>query len=104
MVIPVLSVVVRSLADCSISLCHRTYYLSFSCVLQWELMKKLKAMRRKKLLFRSSSLLPIDTRILPDIISFGHVHGVAKLFLQIEIILSLLVVIGTLILVVFRKI
>lgn len=44
---------------------------------------------------KAISWLPIDSRILPSLLSFGHVTGLARVFLQIEIILSLLVVIGT---------
>jgi hypothetical protein len=39
--------------------------------------------------------LPIDTRIFPHILAFGHVQGAAKLFLQIEIILAVFIVFGT---------
>ncbi|MFZ2025445.1 MAG: hypothetical protein WAV51_04125 [Microgenomates group bacterium] len=37
----------------------------------------------------------IDHRIFPDIISFRYVRGPLRLFLQIEIVLALLVVIGS---------
>lgn len=43
--------------------------------------------------------LPIDPRILPPLFHFGNIHGIAKVFLFIEMILSSLVVIGTLLLV-----
>ncbi len=46
--------------------------------------------------------LPIDSRIIPPLFSFGHVRGVARFFLLIEILLSLLVVMGTLILMALR--
>lgn len=45
------------------------------------------------------NLLPIDTSILPNILSFGRVKGLARLFLEVEIVLSTLVVCGTLFLV-----
>ncbi len=48
--------------------------------------------------------LPIDSRIIPHIFSFGHVKGVAKLFLQVEMVLSVGVVIGTLMVVLLRLI
>lgn len=40
--------------------------------------------------------LPIDSRILPDIVSFSHVRGIARVFLLLEIVLSVMVVLGTL--------
>ncbi len=43
--------------------------------------------------------LPIDSRLIPPLFSFGHVRGVARLFLVIEILLALLVVAGTLLIV-----
>lgn len=43
--------------------------------------------------------LPIDSRIFPQIFRFGHVKGTARIFLQIEMILSVGVVIGTLLIV-----
>lgn len=39
--------------------------------------------------------LPIDSRLLPDIFSFSHVHGIARVFLELEIILATAVVLGT---------
>lgn len=39
--------------------------------------------------------LPVDSRLFGPLLSFGHVRGAARLFLQIEIALSLAVVIGT---------
>jgi len=47
------------------------------------------------------SWLPIDSRLFSPLVSFGHVKGLARLFLEVEIFLSLLVVLGTMILVVF---
>jgi hypothetical protein len=46
--------------------------------------------------------LPFDSRLIPDIFAFGHVKGIARLFLEVEMILAVLVVIGTLILTVIR--
>lgn len=46
--------------------------------------------------------LPIDSRLLPDIFSFHHVTGLARVFLEIEIALSVLIVFGTCVLVVMR--
>ncbi|MBI3577489.1 hypothetical protein HY086_05625 [Candidatus Gottesmanbacteria bacterium] len=48
------------------------------------------------------SWLPVDSRIFPHIFSFGHVKGTARLFLQIEMVLSVGVVVGTLIVVVLK--
>lgn len=53
---------------------------------------------RKKRVAGKSSLpvvwLPVDTRFFPDILAFGHVRGWAKIFLEIEMSLAVLVVIG----------
>lgn len=51
----------------------------------------------KKLLW-----LPLDSRILPHIFSFGHVKGMARIFMTIEILLATFVVIGTLVLVILH--
>lgn len=40
--------------------------------------------------------LPIDSRFITPIFSFGQVKGMARIFLEIEITLSILIVIGTL--------
>ncbi len=45
--------------------------------------------------------LPIDPRILPPLFHFGNIHGVAKVFIVIEMILATMVVVGTLFLVVW---
>lgn len=42
--------------------------------------------------------LPIDSRILPSLFAFGHVRGLAKVFLIIEMLLAGFVVTGTLLL------
>lgn len=49
----------------------------------------------KKRKFSTAAQWPIDTRVLPDIFSFSHVKGVARMFLLTEISLSVCVVIGT---------
>ena len=41
------------------------------------------------------SWLPIDPRLVPHLFSFGHVKGLARVFIQIEMVLSVLVVLGT---------
>jgi len=46
---------------------------------------------------KAISWLPIDSRLFP-FFSFGRVKGIARTFLQIEITLSLLVVIGVMVL------
>lgn len=48
------------------------------------------------------SWLPVDSRLLTPFISFGHVKGFARMFLVIEIVLSVVVVMGTLVLAVFK--
>lgn len=45
--------------------------------------------------------LPIDSRLFPYLFTFGHVRGWARFFLEVEMVLSILVVLGTLILVAF---
>lgn len=44
--------------------------------------------------------LPIDSRLFPKILSFGHVKGIARIFLEIEITISLVMIAGTLAIVV----
>lgn len=39
--------------------------------------------------------LPIDSRLISPLVSFGHVRGVAKVFLIVEIVLSVGVVVGS---------
>lgn len=48
--------------------------------------------------------LPIDSRFINPLFSFGHVRGAAKIFLTIEMTLAGGVVTGTLLLVVLRLI
>ena len=45
--------------------------------------------------------LPIDSRLIP-FISFPHVHGMARIFLIVEMTLATIIVIGTMMLVVLR--
>lgn len=51
---------------------------------------------------KSISWLPIDNRILLPLFSFGRVSGLSKMFLTIEIILSVFVVFGTVLLVILK--
>jgi len=44
---------------------------------------------------RSVTWLPVDTRLVSPLLSFGHVKGVAKIFLTIEMTLAVGVVAGT---------
>ncbi len=46
--------------------------------------------------------LPIDSRLIPDIFSFGQVKGLARVFLQIELTLTAIVVCMTIVLIVLR--
>jgi hypothetical protein len=39
--------------------------------------------------------LPIDNRLIPDVFSFSHVKGVARVFLMIEMILAIIIVFGS---------
>jgi hypothetical protein len=48
--------------------------------------------------------LPIDSRLIPDIFAFGHVRGVARIFLMLEMILTTFVVLATLVLVVINAV
>ena len=60
-------------------------------------MKK-RARKKVHASFRHNQIswLPVDSRLIPDIISFGHVKGIARFFLMLEIILAVLIVISTL--------
>ncbi len=66
-------------------------------MLQYEVMKRRTA-HRKTRLGKPIPWLPIDSRVIPFLFSFGRVKGLARLFLIIEMTLSILVVIGTLVL------
>ncbi len=61
-------------------------------------------MKRKPLyrLQHTDSWLPIDSRLIPPLFSFGHVHGVAKIFLTIEMTLALGVVVGSIFLMIIH--
>lgn len=72
---------------CCIDLFHGVYYLSFDTMVQSCVMRKSK---------KPVKWLPVDSRLFLPLFSFGHVRGIARFFLEIEIILSILVVIGTL--------
>ncbi len=54
--------------------------------------------RRKRNSSKILNTLPIDARLIPDIISFSHVKGLARVFLMTEMLLAVLVVLGTLLL------
>ncbi len=43
------------------------------------------------------SWLPVDSRLFSPFLSFGLVQGFARLFLEVEIVLAVLVVVGTLV-------
>ena len=53
--------------------------------------------RRRRSSLHPIPWLPIDSRLIPPIFSFSHVHGAARIFLEIEIVLAVLVVVGTLV-------
>ncbi len=46
--------------------------------------------------------LPVDSRLIPNLFAFGHVQGWARIFLEIEIVTSLLVVLGAILLLVLQ--
>ncbi|HLD25207.1 MAG TPA: hypothetical protein VJB96_04805 [Patescibacteria group bacterium] len=48
--------------------------------------------------------LPIDSRLVSPLFSFGRVHGIARIFLTVEMIMAVGVVAGTFVIVVFRVI
>lgn len=50
------------------------------------------------------SWLPIDSRLIFPLFTFKHVHGIARIFLIIEIGLAVSVVIGTFAVVMLRVI
>lgn len=59
-------------------------------------MKRLMRKQNKKIRKKSDAFIfPFDTSLLPNIISFGHVKGIARIFLQVEIIMAIIIVIGT---------
>jgi len=74
------------------------YYRAFFYVVQYSSMKR-KQLHRSK---QSDTWLPIDSRLIPPLFSFGHVHGVAKVFLTVEMVLAFGVVVGTLFMIVIH--
>ena len=40
--------------------------------------------------------MPVDSRLFGSFLAFGHVQGIARIFLTVEMILAVLVVFGTL--------
>jgi hypothetical protein len=60
------------------------------------MMKKRRTSHSRQVHDEPIPWLPIDSRLFP-FIKFGHVKGVARVFLQIEIVLAICIVIGTLI-------
>lgn len=69
------------------------YYPSFTSVLQYE-----ESMKNKPI-----SWLPVDSRLFLPLLNFGHVKGLARFFLVIEIVLAVLVVLGTIVIVIFKR-
>ncbi len=62
-------------------------------------------MRKKRMVTTTQpdlSWLPIDSRLIPSIFSFGRVTGMARIFLTIEMVFASAVVVGTLILLVLE--
>lgn len=53
----------------------------------------------KKARHKQISWLPFDSRLIPPIFGWGHVHGIAKTFLILEMLLATGVVVGTLLVV-----
>jgi hypothetical protein len=60
--------------------------------------------RKKKIYHQKDNWLPIDERLIPNIFQFNHVHGLARVFLEFEMAVSLVVVSVTLVAVVFKMI
>lgn len=46
--------------------------------------------------------MPVDSRLFGSFLSFGNVHGVARIFLEVEMILAVLIVLGTLVMSVLK--
>ena len=46
--------------------------------------------------------LPIDSRLILPFVGFGRVKGISRVFLEVELALSILVVTGTVLLMIFR--
>ena len=40
--------------------------------------------------------LPVDSRLFGSFLAFGHVRGIARIFLTVEMVLAVLIVLGTL--------
>lgn len=81
----------------------QVYYRAFVPMIQWELMKKrVRKSSQVSTLGRPIDWLPIDSRIIP-FLSFPHVHGVARIFLIVEMTLATIIVVGTMVLVILRS-
>lgn len=59
-------------------------------------MGSMKQKRHKKTAEHAVDWLPIDSRLVLPLFSFGHIHGAAKVFLTIEMTLAVGVVLGSL--------
>ena len=59
--------------------------------------KMIRKQTKKNIISISESILPIEGWLIPSL-HISHVHGLARLFLITEIILSFLVVSGTILL------
>ncbi len=64
-------------------------------------MKKRKRIRETQQ-EKAISWLPIDSRLFMPFIGFGRVKGLSKVFLEVELALSIFVVTGTVLLMIFR--
>lgn len=62
----------------------------------------MKRNRKRVHLEQPVSWLPVDSRLMLPLFSFGHVHGAAKFFLTVEMLFAAAVVCGTFVIALLR--
>lgn len=69
--------------------------LFFKCVT----IMKMKRISRKRVCQSDTPIhwLPIDSRLVSPLFSFSHVKGFSRFFLEVEITIAIVVVLGTLV-------
>lgn len=61
-------------------------------MIQWDLMKRRRTLNNRQ---HAVHWLPVDSRLISPLFSFGHIHGIAKIFIMVEMLLATAIVIGT---------
>jgi len=64
--------------------------------------KQVRRVRHRRVYKQPAMWLPIDQRLIPDIIRFGNVKGIARIFLLVEMTLTVIIVFSTLFLAILK--